>query len=88
MKQYKNGRVQYSGDDIAAAFNRPLPSTPCTGCPHTRGAHRREIVKPGAFDGVEAHYECGKRDRRTTTGKCKCTQFVEAPAPLTVTAQP
>lgn len=77
VKRFKNGVTRYSGDDIAAAFNRPAPSTPCANCPHRRGDHRRVIVKPGMFDGIEAHYECEEPDGRTKSGDCKCEQFVE-----------
>lgn len=77
MKRYKNGRTDYSGSDIAAAFNRPDPNTRCTTCPHRRSGHRRVILKPGLFDGIEEHYECQEMDGRTTSGDCKCEQFTE-----------
>lgn len=77
MKRYKNGRTVYSGSDIAAAFGRPDPATRCTTCPHSRSDHRRVVIKPGMFDGVEAHYECQEPDGRTKTGDCKCEQFTE-----------
>jgi hypothetical protein len=69
--------TRYSGDDIAQAFNRPLPSTKCANCPHRRWQHRRVVVKPGILDGVEEHFECEQWDRRTKTGFCKCVQFDE-----------
>jgi hypothetical protein len=74
------GTVRYTGDDIAAAFNRPLPSTPCAGCGHRRRDHRREVVKPGMFDGIEEHHECRRRDRRRKAGVCPCARFVEPEA--------
>ena len=68
---------RYSGDDLAAAFNRPLPSAPCATCGHARGVHRREVVKPGMFDGIEEHHECRRRDRRRKGGMCPCAKFAE-----------
>lgn len=71
------GTIKFSGDDIAAAFNQPPPSTPCATCRHRRRDHRREVVKPGLFDGIEAHHECERRDRRRKSGVCSCEEFVE-----------
>jgi hypothetical protein len=79
VRHYANGRTVYSGTDIAAAFNRPDPATRCESCPHERSDHRREIINPGIFDGVEAHHECEAFDGRTRTGNCKCEQFTEPP---------
>jgi len=72
--------MKFSGDDIARAFNRPLPSTRCANCPHRRADHRRVVVKPGTFDGIEEHYECQEPDGRTKSGDCKCQQFTEPQA--------
>jgi hypothetical protein len=70
---------RYTGDDIAAAFNRPLPSTKCATCRHRRADHRREIdtTSGDIFHMPEAHFECQEFDGRTITGNCKCTGFVE-----------
>jgi hypothetical protein len=67
----------YDGDDIARAFNRPLPSTVCASCGHRRGDHRREVMKPGMFDGIEAHHECERWNGRWKIGDCPCEQFTE-----------
>lgn len=75
----------YSGDDIAAAFNRPLPSTRCANCPHQRWQHRREVDNSSGnpFDMPESFFECEEWDRRTKTGNCKCQQFTDPALPGT-----
>lgn len=85
MRQHKNGKTTYSGDDIAAAFGYPAPSTRCTDCPHARYEHRREVVTPG-FNGSETSHECQAFDGRTKTGHCKCSQFTEPAAEPEVSA--
>jgi len=69
--------VKISGSAIAAAFGRPDPYAKCVGCSHKRWQHRREILNPGTFDGLEAHYECRWPDRRTKDRVCKCAAFDE-----------
>jgi hypothetical protein len=75
------GRVtRYSGDDIAAAFGRPLPATLCAGCGHPRHNHRREVTpdpEGRLFHSTEEHYECTRRDRRRRAGVCPCEAFAE-----------
>ena len=73
--------MKFSGSQIAAAFNRPDPMTRCGACPHPRSDHRRVIVKPGLFDGIEVHYECEEPDGRTKSGRCKCGQFTDPAVP-------
>lgn len=69
--------MKFSGDDIASAFNRPLPSTRCRTCGHERWKHRRVITNPDLFNGSEEHFECQERDRRRKSGVCPCEAFSE-----------
>lgn len=77
MATRRGNTVTFDGDDIAAAFGWPSPSTKCGDCGHDRYRHRRVIVKPGLFDGIEKRYECERRDRRRKSGICPCEQFAE-----------
>jgi hypothetical protein len=63
--------LTFTSNDIADAFGLPR-NTKCVRCHHGRYRHNHGA---GQRADLEQLGTCQQRDRRTTTGRCKCAHF-------------